>query len=453
MVRPDPSPSSVNKLWIQTRALVGSVVDAGLYVYHEVVPKLVLLVVLLMWVRSDVAQAYSRDEILDRILAGKQFDFVTWEVDAALAKLGHEMVLPEIGVTDADQVALVRAYMRRVADFQRLEDQISQVYIDPNVKDAVAATADLRAQRDELRAQIDARQNLIEAILQKQVESVLREEGFALGGQVIPPLRFRFTELPYVLIISRRDKIERIDQRELTTGLTVDQFDAIERAVDRRLNVSSLVSPIGGLGAYPTMLPETSSLVFTIETAAHEWTHNYLLLSPVGLNYATDPVARVINETTAVIVENEIGTRVLQRYYPDLIAPEPVPATAPAKPAKPTNEPPKPPPFDFNKEMRITRLRTDELLAAGKIDEAEAYMEERRALFVQNGYRIRKLNQAYFAFHGAYNATPGGSATAGRDPIGPAVQALRKRSASVGDFVRAIATVTTLQDLQRLAGE
>ena len=107
------------------------------------------------------------------------------------------------------------------------------------------------------------------------------------------------------------------------------------------------------------------------------------------------------------------------------------------------------PKFDFRKEMRETRQRTDDLLAQGKIDEAERYMEQRRQVFVQNGYLIRKLNQAYFAFHGAYNADPGGSPAAGKDPVGPAVQQMRERSASMGDFLRAMTSVQNFDDLQR----
>ena len=76
-------------------------------------------------------------------------------------------------------------------------------------------------------------------------------------------------------------------------------------------------------------------------------------------------------------------------------------------------------------------------------------MEARRVVFVQNGYAIRKLNQAYFAFYGAYNADPGGSPASGRDPIGPAVQALRKRSPSLHDFIDRIALVRTLEDVQK----
>jgi hypothetical protein len=59
---------------------------------------------------------------------------------------------------------------------------------------------------------------------------------------------------------------------------------------------------------------------------------------------------------------------------------------------------------------------------------------------------IRKLNQAYFAFHGAYADVPGGAA--GEDPVGPAVRALRERSASLEEFVNTIAWMTSFEELQ-----
>jgi len=87
------------------------------------------------------------------------------------------------------------------------------------------------------------------------------------------------------------------------------------------------------------------------------------------------------------------------------------------------------------------------LLADGKIEEAELYMEKRRQLFWDNGYLIRKLNQAYFAFHGAYADVPGGAA--GEDPVGPAVRALRTQSTSLADFIDTIAWMTSFQQLQQ----
>ena len=411
-------------------------------------PRLALGVLLLTSLRFDVPQSSDRGAMLDRLLAGQSFDFIAWIADAVAGKLGHELIAPQAGMSESQRIAFVRDYVRRISDQQRLDLEINRLYVDPTIPDPALVSAELRAQRDLARADLVARQELAESILQEQVEGALRDEGFALGGQVMPPLRFKMTQLPHVLIVSRRDRIERIDQRELQVGLTVDQFDSIERSTEKRFNISSFVTAIGGLGAYPTMLPETPSLPFIIDTAAHEWVHNYLLfrLAPVAVSYGDDPVARVINETASVIVQREIGARVLKRYYPDTARDL---EFGRAEAVLASDRAAQPAPFDFNAAMRETRLRADDLLAAGKIEEAEAYMDSRRALFVSNGYAIRRLNQAYFAFYGAYNAEPGGAPAAGRDPIGPAVQALRERSPSVGNFLRTIAGVRTLDDVMQ----
>ena len=96
-------------------------------------------------------------------------------------------------------------------------------------------------------------------------------------------------------------------------------------------------------------------------------------------------------------------------------------------------------------------MTADALLAEGKIDEAEAYMEARRIVFVKQGYLIRKLNQAYFAFYGAYADSPGGAA--GEDPVGPAVRALREQSDSLADFVNTISWMTNFEQLQKAVNQ
>jgi hypothetical protein len=402
---------------------------------HRKIPRLLGLVCLLLGLTFDAPGPRDRSINLDRTLSGALFDLPTWIASAAVEKMQHELLTPQYWIDTPDQPKLVTRYLADVRLARNLKSQIATVYADPAVTDPAAATEDLRQQRDALRRSLTARQPTVEAILQEQIESILREEGFAIGGQVTPPLRFRMTELPLIMIVSRRDRIERIDQRELRTGLPVDQFDALESTVDKRFDVSSLITPIGGYGTYPTMLPESGTAAFVIDTAVHEWTHNYLLFSYVGLNYNSDPAARTINETAAVIVQQEIGKRVLDRYYPAASQGN----RALMRPARQ---------FDFRAEMRKTRITADDLLAAGEIEQAERYMEARRTLFVQNGYEIRKLNQAYFAFYGAYNAEPGGAPTAGRDPVGPAVLALRARAPSLFVFVRSIATARTLDDIE-----
>jgi len=108
-------------------------------------------------------------------------------------------------------------------------------------------------------------------------------------------------------------------------------------------------------------------------------------------------------------------------------------------------------PFDFRKEMHETRITVDELLAEGRIEEAETYMEQRRQFFWDNGYAIRKLNQAYFAFYGAYADVPGGAA--GEDPVGPAVRSLREQSKSLSEFVNRISWMTSFEQLQKAVGK
>ena len=159
------------------------------------------------------------------------------------------------------------------------------------------------------------------------------------------------------------------------------------------------------------------------------------------------PELRIINETVASIAGNEIGQEVIARYYPELLPPTPEPTLPPDENA-PTPEPtstPEPPVFNFNREMHETRVTADQLLADGKIEEAEAYMEARRIFIWENGYHIRKLNQAYFAFYGAYADVPGGAA--GEDPVGAAVRSLRAQSATLADFLNRISWMTTYQQL------
>jgi hypothetical protein len=146
-----------------------------------------------------------------------------------------------------------------------------------------------------------------------------------------------------------------------------------------------------------------------------------------------------MNETTASISGHEISVLVLKKYYPELTAEYGIQPVSLLLNTETTD-------FNFNNEMHITRVHVDELLAQGKINDAEAYMEQQRLFFWQNGYAIRKLNQAYFAFYGAYADTPGGAA--GEDPVGPAVRALRAQSTSLTVFLKTISQMDSFKQLQ-----
>ncbi len=376
-------------------------------------------------------------------MGARQFDFIGWTLNTLGLKLAQSASTEQsyLGTDQRKQLAL--DYFELLDRSLKLEGQIERRFTDPNQTDPAAASRELGQQLAATRARLNEIAPLAEAVLQEQIATALADHDFGLGGQVFPPVSFHITALPGFLIISPRDRIALEAYASLEPGLTAADEAALEDRLEKELNVSALVAPLGGLGTYPTMVYETASLNITLEVGAHEWTHNYLTLRPLGVLYESAPELRVMNEVAATLAGQEIGQWVLERYYPERLPP---PAREFQNP-KPQTPIPDPNAFDFNTQMHETRVKVDALLAAGKIEEAEAYMEERRRIFVAHGYQLRKLNQAYFAFYGAYNVGPGAG---GKDPIGPAVRALRDRSPSLKAFLDQLSWMTSFADLQKV---
>jgi hypothetical protein len=381
-----------------------------------------------------------------------EFDYLSWTANALILKLGQASLSAPRYLTTEQQEKVVKEYIELVREIDDAEYEVELIYADPKQVDKNAA---LQPWQDKLAGMRDQRKVLgpvAEEIFQRQISDILN--GFSLGvaGQPLPPVLYHVTPLPYALIISPRNIIRQENNISLDPNLTLDQMVALEKKVEKAENVSALVTPIGGIGIYPTMVMSTSDLPWLGEVVAHEWTHNFLTTRPLGMNYFSSAELRTINETVANIVGKEVRQEMLQRYYPEYLpkpTPIPTPLPTPGGQIQPTpTRSPQPPRFEFNKEMRITRVKVDSLLKEGKIDEAEAYMETRRKVFWDNGYLIRRLNQAYFAFHGAYADSPGGGA-AGEDPVGPAVITLRSRSSSLADFLNQISWMTSFTELQK----
>lgn len=386
---------------------------------------------------------FGTDNYQIRTIVGlNQFDFFGWQAEAIIDKAKATLANEQSYLPEESRKQIVLNYLEMIGQARQLTNDIEKIYADPAITDPETAAAPLQQQLDTLRKQMAFQQPLAEAIIQDQVSVILKEEGFALTGQVLPPVMVHMTPLPMMLIVSPRDRIEQVDRVALTAGLPVAEQEAMETAVFENLNLSALVVPIGGLSTYPSMIMEYNSINWLAEVTAHEWTHHWLTLRPLGLNY-TDPDARTINETVASIVDEEIGRQVIARFYPEFLPPE----TTAAEPApQPTN----PPAFDFRAEMAQTRIEVDKMLANGEVERAEAYMEARRRVFVENGYLIRKLNQAYFAFYGSYAAQPGATGT---NPIGPMLREIRALSPSLKFFLTAVAPVDSREKLETLLND
>jgi hypothetical protein len=377
-----------------------------------------------------------------------EFDYPNWVWNAAWTKLQQGAISAPYLFDRGTNKQIVFEYLRITEQLIQTEYAIEQVYVNPEITDKDAASEFLRTQRDELIARQAQIAPFAEATLQSQVAESLAELDLTTMGQTLPPILYHTSPTPLALIVAPRDKIIQITNISVLPSLTLDEQIELEDKVAESLDVSTLVVPIGGVGVYPTMVMETTNLSWVLDTIAHEWIHNYLTIRPLGINYTTSPELRTMNETTASIAGNEIGKYVLQKYYPEMLGSVPDRNRISTKDSSLTSfKADDPPPFDFRAEMHATRVRADELLAEGKVEEAEAYMNERREVFWQNGYAIRKLNQAYFAFHGAYADAPGGAA--GEDPVGPAVRSLREQSDSLADFIDTIAWMTSFEALQQ----
>jgi hypothetical protein len=383
-------------------------------------------------------------DLQDRInflVQDRSFDFFSWTANAIWVKLTQSTTGSPHYFTPQEQHQIVSDSIQVVKDINDTDDDISLIYSNPSIKDPVTASAALRQKLDTLNKRWDSISPFAEATLEMQVTSVLNDLGLTTGGQPIPWVLYHITPLPQNLVISKREKIGA-EMNFVLTPLSVSDENSLENSVDKQGDISSLVVNIGGLAAYPTMIMRTTALDWLANTISHEWTHIYLAQHPLGNNYTTSEL-RTMNETTASIAGSEIGKIVMQRYYPDLLSQDQS-AFQKVSLGRSTIVLPS---INFNAEMHTTRIVTDVLLAQGKIDEAEAYMEQRRIFFWNNGYPIRKLNQAYFAFYGSYADTPGGAA--GEDPVGPAVRALRAKSASLREFLERIAAMSSFAELQK----
>ena len=415
---------------------------------------LVVLIALLLLGSSSLLPNDSTNQVR-AYTRNIEFDFVDWSLDALRLKL-FEAALGTGGYLSVDaRHRLVLDYLSLVAEVQQLEEYIDQIYADPNIVNPQLVSSPFSQKLDELNTRRDRIAPVAEAILQSQISYVLGSLGISLGGEPMPPVLYHSTALPLALVVSPRNVIRLDELISLFPDLPVSKRAELEDVVDSNLGVSSLVENIGGIGMYPSMVQQTSNLDWLSEVIAHEWVHNFLTLRPLGINYLTNPELRIMNETTASIAGKEIGHAVLKTFYPELVSSLPSTSsmveTASIKTSTvetdPTSEPPT---FEFRKEMHKTRVTVDQMLVEGKVEEAEEYMESRRRVFWEHGFHsLRKINQAYFAFYGAYADEPGGAAGSTEDPVGSAVRALRAQSSSLEIFLNRISWMSSFEQLQQ----
>ena len=243
-----------------------------------------------------------------------------------------------------------------------------------------------------------------------------------------------------MVVTSPRDRIQRSDDALVDPHVTLSEREEIERRLLEDDNLAAIVIDIGGVATYPATVNDARGLRDTLRTAAHEWLHHYFFFKSLGQNMFDTAEMQIINETVADIAGDEIADLAFEHVKAELDGQIPG-ANVDAAAERVDTRASESGGFDFDLEMRETRLRADELLALGRIDEAEAYMERRRQLFVSNGYLFRKLNQAFFAFNGTYAEN-----SASASPIGSQLRRLRNLIPDLSAFVKTMAGVGSYQE-------
>ena len=397
--------------------------------------RLVALLVAIAAVAVSLAGGWLVTAGIDLPTGPEDYNVVGWEVrhfaDKWLYQAGTVL---RGGPDEAEKSRSVERFLALNAEIDSLERRAEQVSSsDSPILEELAVR---RRERDQL-------ESVVEAVLEERVARVAGDAGlessfpfFPKARWLFPPVDFEFAAPPLVLAISPRDRIFLESTRLMNSDLTLEQIESVERR-EEATGVSALVVGIGGVGTYPSSIPPSADYADLLETVAHEWLHQYLFFRPLGWRYFQDPSLATINETVVTIAGRELGATAAERY--------PLSTNVPAGQPNAGAQPPPDQSIDFNQVMRELRLAVDRLLAEGKVAEAESLMEERRLFLADHGHYIRRINQAYFAFHGLYATTPASSS-----PIGPKLEELRQRSASLGDFIHAAARITSEANLDRL---
>jgi len=378
------------------------------------------------------------DSRLKSIVQPYLFSILRWESEAIPHEVG-QWIFGEHQKID-DEIPAVVEYFSSIARIKALKSEIEATSAGNEESDL----ASLEAELDRLQERTLALQDTVERIIEKQVREALAQQGIFnpvdkyLGSTVsFPPMNFQLERPPYLLVVSLRDRIESIREITLQPNLSLEEIEQLEARVDE-LGVSSLVVKLDGFGGtYPTFVTNEASLRSTLDTVTEEWLHQYLAFKPLGFLYLLDTtgVSRnyeiaTINETLASMVSKEIGSIIYQKYYSQYQNSAHQNLTAESE-------------FDFNQEMREIREAVDTYLARGEIEQAEEFMEQKRQYLAPTGHYIRKLNQAYFAFHGTYADSP-----TSVSPIGLELKQLRAQSPSLKDFLDTVAAMTSREHLR-----
>ena len=308
---------------------------------------------------------------------------------------------------------------KRVNKYEKLLESSGNKYFTSST------TSEIREHTKMLKSKRDSARLIAEYSIEEEITNKLKSLGLKNNmGFVFPPVDIRLQRIPKVLVTSPRSEIRMLDSVLINPEISLKERDEIETILFEAYGRSALVDDLSGVATYPLLVDDQQNLRLILQTSVHEWFHAYFFFKPLGWNYWSSSEMTTLNETVCTLLGEEIGDLIYFDLYKTdehgLIDSK----------------------LNYDNEqlfniMRSTRIEVDDLLSKGEIDSAEKLMKETWWKLRLGGYRIRKLNQAYFAFRGRYGNSP-----ASISNIGDQVNMLRTNSIELKSFVNMVSEIS-----------
>ncbi|HEX5417185.1 MAG TPA: hypothetical protein VFZ25_16090, partial [Chloroflexota bacterium] len=294
------------------------------------VARIVVLLVaaVVMFAVPRVGGPPTLDWRLAQVARERSFNLWQWEGQTLVGRAWQNVTAP----ASSDQPAVVWRYAALVRQTNQTLARRDELWAKRAVTGSADGLAETQDEVDRQEAELARLRPIVEVTVSRETADELARRGLPpnqyvrAGGppfallrvDVVPPVFFQIGPLPRLLVIAPVDRVALIGSVLLRADLSTDQIDQLETNADG-LGVSSVVTDIGGLAAYPSMLPDDESTRDLLITVAHEWTHHYLAFRPLGQSYFGSYDMREINETVADMVGHEVGDAVYRQTYEPLV--------------------------------------------------------------------------------------------------------------------------------------
>ena len=406
-------------------------------------PSVFLLISLLLFTATVIASVFftNSSNSYDRILKGNKQNLIHWEISNFFNKWIHlSTTLFRHELSESEKQVKIVKFFELVGLQHSEKSKLEYLIAQNSDQDEILHIGE---EIERIQGQIISITPLVEELLEAKVSKVLSENNIIdeWGPVHWPPVDFTFEPGGLLLMTSPVERIFRQREFLLQPNLSLLEQISIENHIEEaHPDTSALVIRIGGVATYPAQIRNTSSLHGALNLISHEWLHHWLIFRPLGKKWFEGGELRTINETVANIFAEEIGDETYLLITGQKIIREPwTPATQRSQIIVSDQ-------FDYKAEMRRTRQKLEALLSVGSVEDSQIYLEDRRRFFVNQGYNIRKLNNAWFAFYGSY-ADSGGSIS----PIESQLRFIRLQSIDLRDFLSKVKQIDEVGQLEKIA--